>query len=102
MLYRKSLVTLISYHCTTCREGAYTDVISKGNWTKAKAFLYENKILFVGVILPTVMLLRFPALMVVAYRGLYYCGNIALLVLLRSGHDTYIRISTHLHANART
>eukprot|EP01041_Mallomonas_annulata_P000768 gene768-1465_t len=59
--------------------------VDKGDWKPAMDVIQRNKGIIFGVVIPTVLFLRFPVLVIPALRMIYGIVPIALTVLIRTG-----------------
>lgn len=66
--------------------GYVYDNATLGNWTPAKEFIWDNKVLIFGVLLPAAVLLRFPAFIPLFGRLIFSAGNVIILAMIRTGN----------------
>jgi len=65
-----------------------TTAASRGDWREVWEVVKSHKGLVFGVVVPSLLFLRFPALVAVALRGSFYVGQLVFVGLLRSGNIT--------------
>jgi gas vesicle protein len=80
------------------------------DWRGLLDIAKDHKILIMGVVVPTVVFLRYPPAVFVVLRVLWAVGNVALVGLLRSGNlsmaarmlwQGIVKLSREQHARAR-
>lgn len=65
-----------------------TTAASRGEWSEVWEVVKSHKGLVFGVLVPSLVLLRFPALIAVVLRGGLFVSNLVFVALLRSGNVT--------------
>ena len=65
---------------------AAVECAKTGDWNGLLDIAKDHKVLIMGIVLPTVVFLRYPPAVFVVLRVMWAMGNVALVGLLRSGN----------------